>query len=212
MIVTVCACFFVSGWVLGCSLSWISLGSPSNVGPISSPPHYLPVVGVFACQCTCGSRCPGLGALVCTGSLPVAACRSLDPWALSGLCLGSDMSLGLGSLGPWLDLLGRRWLPAVPMGSPLQLPGAAALWLLGGSLATLLCSSLGGLVPAVVLVGFLCSGGPLDVCGSDLLRICPGSRGAGLWLLTLATANFYGQTLCTQARSHSDPQVFRFRC
>ncbi|KAK5602890.1 Short transient receptor putative channel 7 [Crenichthys baileyi] len=32
-------------WVLDCSLSWISLGPPSNVGPISSPPHIPPVLG-----------------------------------------------------------------------------------------------------------------------------------------------------------------------
>ncbi|MEQ2229308.1 hypothetical protein ILYODFUR_017552 [Ilyodon furcidens] len=44
-----CVClFFVSGWVLGCSLSWISSGPPSNVGPIPSLPNYLPVVGVSA--------------------------------------------------------------------------------------------------------------------------------------------------------------------
>ncbi|MEQ2253748.1 hypothetical protein ILYODFUR_035575 [Ilyodon furcidens] len=81
-----CVClFFVSGWVLGCSLSWISLGPPSNVGPISSPPHYLPVVGASAHQCTSGSRCLGLGSLMCAGSLPVAACRGLD----TGLCRAS---------------------------------------------------------------------------------------------------------------------------
>ncbi|MEQ2287300.1 hypothetical protein AMECASPLE_010944 [Ameca splendens] len=57
------------------------------------------------------------------------------------------------------------------------------------------------------LLGFLCSGGPLHVYGSDLLHLCPGSRGAGLWLLTLAYANVYGETLYTQERSHSDPQV-----
>ncbi|MED6262352.1 hypothetical protein ATANTOWER_018340 [Ataeniobius toweri] len=96
-----CVClFFVSDWVLDCSLSWIRLGSPSNVGPISSPPHYLPVVGVSACRCTCGSRCLGLGALVCAGSLLLAACWGLGPWALLGLGLGSDMSWGLGSVGP----------------------------------------------------------------------------------------------------------------
>ncbi|MED6240818.1 hypothetical protein ATANTOWER_028705 [Ataeniobius toweri] len=136
--------FFVSGWVLDCPLSWISLGSPSNVGPISSLPNYLQVVGVSAHQCTCGSRCVGLGALVCAGSLPVASCQGLDPWGLLGLCLGSDMSQGLGSLRPWLDLLGRSWLPAEPVGSSLQLPGASALWLLGGSPGTLPCSSLEG--------------------------------------------------------------------
>ncbi|MED6275458.1 hypothetical protein CHARACLAT_026756 [Characodon lateralis] len=99
-----CMClFFVSGWVLNCSLSWISLGPKSNVGPISSPSHYLPVVGVSARWCTvvlrplvyCGSPFPGLDALVCAASLLVAACRGLDPWALSGLCLGSNMSRGL---------------------------------------------------------------------------------------------------------------------
>ncbi|KAK5605131.1 hypothetical protein CRENBAI_024930 [Crenichthys baileyi] len=84
---------------------------PSNLGPIPSPPHCLPVVGISACRCTCGSRYPELGALVCAGSLLVAACRGLDPWAPSGLCLGSYMSWGLKSLGPWLDLLGRRRLP-----------------------------------------------------------------------------------------------------
>ncbi|MED6260284.1 hypothetical protein ATANTOWER_011060 [Ataeniobius toweri] len=141
-----CVClFFVSGWVLDCSLSWISLGPPSNVGPISSPPHYLQVVGVSARWCTCGSRFPGLGALVCTDSLPKAACRSLDPWALSGLCLESDISQGLGCAGPWLDLLGHGWLLAGSVGSLLQLPGATALWLLDGFPGTLPCSSLGGL-------------------------------------------------------------------
>ncbi|MEQ2229277.1 hypothetical protein ILYODFUR_017294 [Ilyodon furcidens] len=124
------------------------------------------------------------------------------------------MSRCVGSLGPWLDLLWRKRLPAGPVGSSLQLPGASALWLLGGSPGTLPCSSLGGVavVPAVLLLGFLCSGGPLDVCGLDLLLICPRSRVVGLWLLTLNLAYFYGETVYTQARSHSDPQVFRFRC
>ncbi|MED6277510.1 hypothetical protein CHARACLAT_014220 [Characodon lateralis] len=60
---------------------------PSNVGPISSPPHYLPVVSVSASWCTCCSRCLGLVALVCTGSLPVTP----------GPCQASacDMSRGL---------------------------------------------------------------------------------------------------------------------
>ncbi|MED6283539.1 hypothetical protein CHARACLAT_009879 [Characodon lateralis] len=94
-----CVClFFVSGWVLGCSLSLISLGPPSNEGPISSPPHYLPVVGVSARWSTYGSQYPGLGALVCGGSLPVAPFWGLDPWGLSGLCLGSDRSMA-GSAG-----------------------------------------------------------------------------------------------------------------
>ncbi|MEQ2290052.1 hypothetical protein AMECASPLE_039379 [Ameca splendens] len=92
-----------------------------------------------------GSRCPRPGALVCAGSLPVAACRGLAPWALLGLCLGGGVSRGLGPLGPWLDLLGCGRLPAGPVGSSLRLPGASALSLLGGSPGTLHCSSLGGL-------------------------------------------------------------------
>ncbi|MED6233978.1 hypothetical protein ATANTOWER_020053 [Ataeniobius toweri] len=114
-----------SGWVLGCSVSWISLGPPFDVGPTSSPPHSLRGL-VSACWCIGGSRCPGLTALVRAGSLPVAACQGLGPLALSGLCLGSDVPRGLRSLGPWLDLLQHRRLPAGPVGSWLQLPGLFA--------------------------------------------------------------------------------------
>ncbi|MED6240392.1 hypothetical protein ATANTOWER_020441 [Ataeniobius toweri] len=107
--------------------------------------------------------------------------------------MGSDMSWGLGSLGPWLDLLRRRLLLAGPVGSSPQLPGASALWLLCGSSGTLPCSSLGGLrSPGGGSPGVPVLWGPLDVCGSDLLRICPRSRGPGLWLLTLAIADFDG--------------------
>ncbi|MED6275702.1 hypothetical protein CHARACLAT_029097 [Characodon lateralis] len=145
---------------------------------MSSPAHYLSMVGVSARWCTCGSQCLGLGALVCAGSLLVAASWGLDPGALSGLCLGSDMSQGLGSLGSWQDLLGRSWAVGwFPRNSPLLFFGGVAI------------------VPVIILLGFLCSGGPLDVYGSDLLHICPRSSGAGLWLLTLTIAYFYGKTL-----------------
>ncbi|MEQ2178557.1 hypothetical protein GOODEAATRI_015299 [Goodea atripinnis] len=60
----------------------------------------------------------------------------------------------------------------------------------------------GLVVPPMVLLEFLCSGGPLDVYGMDLLRICPRSRGAGLWLLTLAIAYLYGET-CIHKRTHT---------
>ncbi|MEQ2229829.1 hypothetical protein ILYODFUR_022872 [Ilyodon furcidens] len=129
---------------------------PIKCGAYFLPAHYLLVVGVSARRCTCGSQCPGLGALVCAGSLPVAACWGLDPWALSGLCLGSDVSRGLDSLGPWLDVLGRRRLPAGPVGSSLQFPWASALWPLGFSPAVLWGVAV---VPAVVLLGFLSYGG-----------------------------------------------------
>ncbi|MEQ2238260.1 hypothetical protein ILYODFUR_031384 [Ilyodon furcidens] len=94
-----CVClFFVLGWVLDCSPSWISSGPPSNVGPVSSPPQSLPVAGVSAWWCISGSRCPELGALVCASSLLVAACWGLGPLALSGLCLGNDVSRVSGSM------------------------------------------------------------------------------------------------------------------
>ncbi|MED6241257.1 hypothetical protein ATANTOWER_005281 [Ataeniobius toweri] len=89
-----CVPVFVSGWVLGCSLSWISLGPLSNVEPRFSPPYSLQLAGVSACWCIGGFPCPGLGALVCAGSLPAPACRGLGPLAL----LGGDVPQGLGSL------------------------------------------------------------------------------------------------------------------
>ncbi|MEQ2297891.1 hypothetical protein AMECASPLE_039424 [Ameca splendens] len=89
------------------------------------------------------------------------------PAALSGLCFGGGVSQGLEPLGPWLDLLGRGRLPAGPVGSSLRLPEASALLFSAGV----------AVVPAVVLLGFLCFGGPLDVCGSDLLSVRPGTMG-----------------------------------
>ncbi|MEQ2252882.1 hypothetical protein ILYODFUR_026422 [Ilyodon furcidens] len=50
---------------------------------------------------------------------------------------------GFSDVWEWLDLLRRRQLPAGPVGSSLQLLGASALWMLGGSPGTLSCSSLG---------------------------------------------------------------------
>ncbi|MEQ2282103.1 hypothetical protein AMECASPLE_037082 [Ameca splendens] len=170
-----CVClFFVLGWVLDCSLSWISLATLPAGGWCLCPLVYL-----------C-SRCPGWGTLVCAGSLPMVACQGLDDWPLLGHCLGNDMSWSFGSLGPWLDLLVRRRLPVGPVGSSMQLPGTSELWLLGGSPGTPPCSSLGGRRSPGVPVLW----GPLDVYGSDLLHICPRSRGAGLWLLTLPVAYF----------------------
>ncbi|MED6244206.1 hypothetical protein ATANTOWER_031330 [Ataeniobius toweri] len=116
-----CDCsVFVSGWVLGCSLSWISLAPPSNVEPISSLLHSLPVAGVSAHLCIGGSRCLGLGALMCAGSLPVAGCQGLGPLALSGLCLGVMCPR---VLGLWV----HGWICSYvePGGGP---PGVPVLW------------------------------------------------------------------------------------
>ncbi|MED6239164.1 hypothetical protein ATANTOWER_002841 [Ataeniobius toweri] len=89
-------------------------------------------------------RYPGLGALVCAGSLLVAACRVLDPWARSGLCLGM-ICPGVSGLwvhgwicsgvdgcrrGPWarrcisLGLLHCGWFP---WDSPQLLSGGVAV-------------------------------------------------------------------------------------
>ncbi|MEQ2232946.1 hypothetical protein ILYODFUR_016687 [Ilyodon furcidens] len=109
------------------------------------------------------------------------------------------MYRGLGSLGPWQDLLRRRQLPSGPVDSSLQLRRASALWLLGGSPGTLPCFSLGGVAGTTALSPVVrVLWGPLDVYGSDLLHICPRSRGEGLWLLTHTIAYFYGETLYTQ--------------
>ncbi|MEQ2256393.1 hypothetical protein ILYODFUR_023738 [Ilyodon furcidens] len=43
------------------------------------------------CQCTCGSWYP----LLVSGCLPGPGPLGSDPWALSDLCLGSDVSQGL---------------------------------------------------------------------------------------------------------------------
>lgn len=72
MHVCVCVCLFVYVYVSGWVLDSTSIGT-------SPPPYSLPVAGAPTCWCTDGSRCPGLGARVRTGSFPAAA-----------LVLGSD--------------------------------------------------------------------------------------------------------------------------
>ncbi|MEQ2253717.1 hypothetical protein ILYODFUR_035253 [Ilyodon furcidens] len=78
-----CVCLFlcqVGSWA--CSLSWLW---------VLFSPHSLPVAGVSACWYTCGSRVQSW-VLWYVCSLLVAACWGLDPWTLSGLCLGSYVS------------------------------------------------------------------------------------------------------------------------
>ncbi|MEQ2282255.1 hypothetical protein AMECASPLE_038641 [Ameca splendens] len=62
----------------------------------------------------------------------------IGPPGSVGPLLGGGVPLGPGSLGPWLELFQCSWLPAGPVGSLLQLPGASGLWLLGGSPGALL--------------------------------------------------------------------------
>ncbi|MED6259479.1 hypothetical protein ATANTOWER_023621 [Ataeniobius toweri] len=130
----------------------------------------MPVSGVSALRCVGGSRCPGLDARVCVGSLSVASWPGLGTLALFGLYLGW---WALGSRGPCLDLLRGSRLPAGPVGSQLQL-SSALLW------------GWGAVILAVVLPGLSDSDGHLDVCDFNLLCIRLRSCGAGLWLLTHA--------------------------
>ncbi|MED6242378.1 hypothetical protein ATANTOWER_003856 [Ataeniobius toweri] len=54
----------------------------------------------------------------------------------------------------------------------------------------------------MALLGFLCSGAPLDVYGSDLLRICPGGQDyvlSGLWAPEI-TARFGVSTRTIRGR------------
>ncbi|MEQ2246067.1 hypothetical protein ILYODFUR_034386 [Ilyodon furcidens] len=100
---------------------------------VSLPAVVLVVLGVWCWVLWCVQA---LSRWLLTGGL--------CPLALPGLCLGSDVPWGLGSLGPWLNLLRHRLLPAGPVGSLLKFPVASALWLLGGFSGTL-CSSVVGL-------------------------------------------------------------------
>ncbi|MEQ2238543.1 hypothetical protein ILYODFUR_034110 [Ilyodon furcidens] len=81
-----------------------------------------------------------------------------------------------------LQTVAAGWFP---WGSPLLFSGGVAVGL------------------ALVLPGFPCCGGPLDVCGLDLLRVSLRSRGAGLWLLTLAIAYLFMEKPYLQERAHT---------
>ncbi|MEQ2233373.1 hypothetical protein ILYODFUR_021072 [Ilyodon furcidens] len=184
---------------------------PIKCGAYSLTPHYLPVVGVSARRCTCSSQYLGMGALVCAGSLPVSACRGLDPWTLSGLCLGSDVSWGLWVHGWICSAIDgcRRGLWARHCSSLRLLHCGCWVVPLGFSPAPLLgdySTPFGGSPGVLVLWGAF---GCLWLRSPLYLSLV---QGAGLWLLTLTIAYIYGETLYTQACSHSDPQVFRFRC
>ncbi len=58
-------------------------------------------------------------------------------------------------------------------------------------------------VPAVVLLGVPCPGGPPDVWGPGLFRACFMPCGMGLLFPTHTIKRLHGGTLWTQARSHT---------
>ncbi|MEQ2219950.1 hypothetical protein ILYODFUR_000374 [Ilyodon furcidens] len=139
------------------------------MGSVSESSRSIVVcVSVFMCTDEGGN-------VLCRASAWGVMCPEVSgPWSM-WICSGKDgcrrdlwarrcSSLGLLHCGCWV----------VPLGlSPALLcwespgdgyPGAPVLW------------------------------GLLDVYGSDLLRTCPRSRGAGPWLLTLNIAYFYRET------------------
>ncbi|MEQ2312963.1 hypothetical protein AMECASPLE_036764 [Ameca splendens] len=73
--------------------SWAATSPGSSYAPHQMwgifPPHLTTCRWLVSAQrCVGGSPCPGLGALVCAGSLLVAAWQGMGPLALSGLCWG----------------------------------------------------------------------------------------------------------------------------
>ena len=95
--VPVCLCLYVR--------SGLRLHLPGNSQSLQSveaylpSPHSLPVTDALRGWCIGGSWCPGLGAQVCTSSLPVATWRGLVPVARSGLFRGKGgpRASGLGA-------------------------------------------------------------------------------------------------------------------
>ncbi|MEQ2224203.1 hypothetical protein ILYODFUR_005120 [Ilyodon furcidens] len=104
---------------------------------------------VGSCVCFCVSL--GLGLLplldqfrppIKCGGVCFGVCRLTPSGCLLGRgppgSVGPDVPQGLRSRGPWLDLLQHRQLPAMPVGSSVQLPRASTLWLLDDSPGALL--------------------------------------------------------------------------
>ncbi|MED6243368.1 hypothetical protein ATANTOWER_019199 [Ataeniobius toweri] len=97
--------------------------SAPSCGAYSSLPQSLQVAGVSACWCVGGSQCLGLGALVCAGSLPVAAWQGLGPLALSGLFWGVVHPCS------GIDTHSALWLLGGPSGVPALWVAFGYLWL-----------------------------------------------------------------------------------
>ena len=165
-------------------------------------PHSLLVTDALRGWCIGGSWCPGLGAQVCTSSLPVATWRGPMPVARSGLFrgkggprasgLGACNSVHSGTAGCrqsrrarrcsplWLLLRGYWVTPRLGISSalPRKVARMPLRWCSLGS-RTL---------------------GPLDVWSLDLLHACFMPWGTGLWASTPSSRPLHGETFCIQAR------------
>ncbi len=121
---------------------------------------------------------------------------------LAGLALlallGPDWGVGaFGSPGPGP---GPPWcgrLPVEPAGLPPRHPGALHCGCRRSRLRALLCPFWveAAVVPAVVLLGVPCPGGPPDVWGPGLFRACFMPCGMGLLFPTHTIKRLHGGTL-----------------
>ncbi len=125
------------------------------------------------------------------------------PTGLAGPRLGGWGAFGSPGPGPGPPWCGR--LPVEPAGLPPRHPGAPTLWLSEVPPSALLCTFWveAAVVPAVVLLGVPCPGGPPDVWGPGLFRACFMPCGMGLLFPTHTIKRLHGGTLWTQARSHT---------
>ncbi len=106
------------------------------------------------------------------------------PTGLAGPRLWGGGTFGSPGPGPGLPWCGR--LPVEPAGLPPRHPGASTLSTLWVEAAV---------VPAVVLLGVQCPGGPPDVWGPGLFRACFMPCGMGLLFPTHTIKHLHGGTL-----------------
>ncbi len=129
---------------------------------------------------------------------------------LAGLALlallGPDCGVGglwVSGPGPGPPWCGR--LPVEPAGLPPRHPGAPTLWLSEVPLRALLCPFWveAAVVPAVVLLGVPCPGGPPDVWGPGLFRACFMPCGMGLLFPTHTINITWRNLMNTSALTHT---------
>ncbi len=125
------------------------------------------------------------------------------PTGLAGPRLGGWGAFGLRAQGPVRPgVVGCRWsLRACRHGTLGRLHCGCRR----SRLRALLCPFWveAAVVPAVVLLGVPCPGGPPDVWGPGLFRACFMPCGMGLLFPTHTIKRLHGGTLWTQARSHT---------
>ncbi len=190
-------CLFVYVYVSGRALDSTSLIISVDPHPTTMPCRWrMPPVRWWFLA-------PGQDARVSAGPLSAVAWRGLALLAL----LGPDWGVG----GLWVS--GPRARSALVWSTAGGACGLAATapWgvytvAVGGhtfGLSSALFWVEAAVVPAVVLLGVPCPGGPPDVWGPDLFHACFMPCGMGLLFPTHTIKHLHGGTLWTQARSHT---------